>query len=156
MGRAACSRKGASARARDGFRSHRGVSPESWGGRGFRGIAKFWQKLIPCTLIGDPLMRYDDREKPALAVVLSLLGWLAIFVSLGLALIRIGYYTAPLPGLAWTEITSTAVGGILFLTFAGIIRGLHRIEQAIRETRAAPLAGLSARAKAGRHIDETI
>ena len=101
-------------------------------------------------------MRYDDREKPALAVVLSLLGWLAIFVSLGLALIRSGYYTAPLPGLAWTEITSTAVGGILFLTFAGIIRGLHRIEQAIRETRAAPLAGLSARAKAGRHIDEAI
>ena len=101
-------------------------------------------------------MRYDDREKPALAVVLSLLGWLAIFVSLGLALIRSGYYTAPLPGLAWTEITSTAVGGILFLTFAGIIRGLHRIEQAIRETRATPLAGWSARAKAGRHTDDTI
>jgi hypothetical protein len=40
-------------------------------------------------------MRYDDREKPALAVVLSLLGWLAIFVSLGLSLIRSGYYTAP-------------------------------------------------------------
>lgn len=65
-------------------------------------------------------------------------------------------HSAVFPGLAWTEITSTAVGGILFLTFAGIIRGLNRIEQAIRETRATPLAGLSARAKGGRQTDETI
>jgi hypothetical protein len=50
--------------------------------------------------------------------------------------------------LAWTEIISTAVGGIVFLAFAGIIRGLHRIEQAVRETRAASLTDLSAKAKA--------
>jgi hypothetical protein len=84
-------------------------------------------------------MRYDD-QKPALITVLIVLGWLAIFGAVGMALIRSSYYTAPLPGLAWTEIISTAVGGILFLTFAGIIRGLHRIEQAIRETSATPLA----------------
>ena len=31
-------------------------------------------------------MPYDDPKKPALAVVLMLLGWLAIFVAVGLAL----------------------------------------------------------------------
>ena len=92
-------------------------------------------------------MLYDEPKKPALAVVLMLLGWLAIFVAVGLALVRSGYYTAPSPSLRWTEIISTAVGGILFLTFAGIIRGLHRIEQAIRETRAALLTGLSVKVK---------
>jgi hypothetical protein len=84
-------------------------------------------------------MRHDD-QKPALITVLNVLGWLAIFVAVGLGAVRSGYYTAPLPGLAWTAIIQTAVAGILFLTFAGIIRGLHRIEQAIRETSATPLA----------------
>lgn len=93
-------------------------------------------------------MRYDD-PKPALVTVLNVLGWLAIFVAVGMALVRSGYYTPPLPGLAWTEIISTALGGIVFLTFAGIIRGLHRIEQAIRETRATPLAAPTTRARAG-------
>jgi hypothetical protein len=65
-------------------------------------------------------MRYDDREKPLLAVALNLLGWFAIFVAVGMALIRSGYYTPPFPALRWTEIISTAVGGILFLTLAGI------------------------------------
>jgi hypothetical protein len=87
-------------------------------------------------------MPYDDPKKPALAVVLILFGWLAIFVAVGLALVRSGYYTAPFPALRWTEIISTAVGGILFLTLAGIIRGLHRIELAIRETSSTPLARL--------------
>jgi hypothetical protein len=80
-------------------------------------------------------MRYGDREKPLLALALNLLGWFAIFGAVGMALIRSGYYTPPIPALAWTQIISTAVGGIVFLAFAGIIRGLHRIEQAIRETR---------------------
>jgi hypothetical protein len=87
-------------------------------------------------------MLYDEPKKPALAVVLMLLGWLAIFVAVGLALVRGGYYRAPSPSLRWTEIISTAVGGILFLTFAGIIRGLHRIELAIHETSSTPLARL--------------
>jgi hypothetical protein len=42
-----------------------------------------------------PFMPYDDREKPALAVVLNLLGWLAIFGAFGMVLIRSGYYTPP-------------------------------------------------------------
>lgn len=100
-------------------------------------------------------MRYED-QKPALVTVLNLLGWLAICVAVGMALVRSGYYTAPLPGLAWTEIISTAVGGILFLTFAGIIRGLHRIEQAIGETRAALLTGLSVKVKTAPHTKESV
>ena len=93
--------------------------------------------------------RYNDRDKPVLAVVLSLLGWLAIFAAVALALIRSGYYKPPLPTppIAWIEVIVTAVGGIMFLTFAGIIRGLHGIEQAIREAqaRSAPLTGLRQR-----------
>ena len=87
-------------------------------------------------------MIYDDPKKPALAVVLMLLGWLAIFGAGGLALVRSGYYKAPSPSLRWTEIILMAVGGILFLTFGGIIRGLHRIELAIHETSSTPLARL--------------
>src|SRR6516225_5153339 len=83
-------------------------------------------------------MRNDD-QKPALITVLNVLGWLAIFVAVGLAVVRSGYYTAPFPALAWTAIIQTGVGGIVCLTFAGIIRGLHRIEQAIRETSTTPL-----------------
>jgi hypothetical protein len=93
-------------------------------------------------------MRHDD-QKPVLVTVLNLFAWLAIFGASGMALIRSGYYTAPLPALAWTEIISTAFVGIVFLTFAGIIRGLHRIEQAIRETQPAPpLPTLSAKLRA--------
>ena len=101
-------------------------------------------------------MRHDDREKPLLALALNLLGWFAIFGAAGMALIRSGYYTPPFPGLAWTEIISTAVGGIGSLTFAGIIRGLHRIERAIRETRADPLPGVTTRVKAAQRAKETI
>ena len=93
-------------------------------------------------------MPYDD-QKPALVTVFTLLGWLAIFVAVGMAVVRSGYYTPPFPALAWAGIISTAVGGILFLTFAVIIRGLHRIEQAIRETQSAPpLPTLSAKLRA--------
>jgi hypothetical protein len=93
-------------------------------------------------------MRYDD-QKPALVTILNVLGWLAIFGAFGMALIRTGHYTAPFPALAWTGIISTAVGGFLFLTFACIIRGLHRIEQAIRETQLAPpLPTMSAKLRA--------
>ena len=69
-------------------------------------------------------MRYDDREKPALVTALNLLGWLAIFVAAGLAVVRSGYYQPPLPAprVAWAEIISTAFGGILLFCFAGIIR----------------------------------
>ena len=84
-------------------------------------------------------MRNDD-QKPGLITVLNVLGWLAIFVAVGLAVVRSGSYTAPFPALAWTAIIQTGVGGIVCLTFAGIIRGLHRIEQAIRETSTTPLA----------------
>ena len=92
-------------------------------------------------------MRY---QKPALVTVFNLFGWLAIFVAVGLAVIRSGYYRPPFPAprIAWTEVISTAFGGLLLLGFAGIIRVLHRIEQAIRETRAALLAGLSVKVKA--------
>ncbi len=92
-------------------------------------------------------MRY---QKPALVTVLNLLGWLAIFVAVGLAVVRSGYYQPPLPAprIAWTEVISTAFGGLLLLGFAGIIQVLHRIEQAIRETRAALLTGLSVKVKA--------
>jgi hypothetical protein len=82
-----------------------------------------------------PAYAIRHREKPLLALELDLLGWFAIFGAVGMAPIRSGYYTPPVPALAWTEIISTAVGGIVFLALAGIIRGLHRIEQAIRETR---------------------
>lgn len=63
-------------------------------------------------------MRYDD-QKPALAVMLNLLGWLGIFLAGGLALVRNGYYTPPFPAprIAWTEVISTAFGGILLLGF---------------------------------------
>ena len=110
-------------------------------------------------------MRYDDREKPALVTALNLLGWLAIFVAAGLAVVRSGYYQPPLPAprLAWTEIISTAFGGVLLLGFAGIIQVLHRIiqvlhgiEQAIGETRAALLTGLSVKVKTAPHTKESI
>jgi hypothetical protein len=93
-------------------------------------------------------MRYDD-QKPALVTVLNLLGWLAIFVAAGMAVVRSGYYRPPFPTprIAWTEVVSLAFGGILLLCFAGIIRVLHRIEQVIRETRAALLTGLSVKVK---------
>ena len=95
-------------------------------------------------------MRYDHREKPALVTVLNLLGWLAIFVAAGLGVVRSGYYTPPFPapGIDWTEVISMAFGGLLLLGVAGIIQVLHRIEQAIRETRAALLTGLSVKVKA--------
>ena len=93
-------------------------------------------------------MPYDD-QKPALVTVLNLLGWLAIFVAAGMATVRSGYYRPPFPTplIAWTEVISMAFGGILLLGFAGIIRVLHRIEQAIRETRAALLTGLSVKVR---------
>lgn len=102
-------------------------------------------------------MRYD-YQKPALAVMLNLLGWLAIFVAGGLAIVRSGYYTPPFPAprIAWTEVISTAFGGILLLGFAGIIRVLHRIEQAIAETRAALLTGLSVKVKTAPHGKEPV
>jgi hypothetical protein len=102
-------------------------------------------------------MRYDD-QKPALAVMLNLLGWLGIFVAGGLAIVRNGYYTPPFPAprIAWTEVISTAFGGILLLGFAGIIRGLHWIEQAIGETRAALLTGLSVKVKTAPHTRESV
>jgi hypothetical protein len=110
-------------------------------------------------------MRYDDREKPALVTVMNLLGWLAIFVAIGLAVVRSGYYQPPLPAprVAWAEIISTAFGGILLFCFAGIIRVLHRtiqvlhrIEQAIGETRAALLTGLSVKVKTAPQTKESI
>jgi hypothetical protein len=54
--------------------------------------------------------RYDDRDKPVLAVVLNLLGWLAIFAAVALALIRSGYYKPPLPAppVAWIEVARHA------------------------------------------------
>jgi hypothetical protein len=102
-------------------------------------------------------MRYDD-QKPALVTVLNLLGWLAIFVAVGMAVVRSGYYQPPFPALriAWTEVVSTAFGGILLLGFAGIIRVLHRIEQAIGETRAALLTGLSVKVKTAPYTKESI
>ena len=102
-------------------------------------------------------MRYDD-QKPALVTVFNLLAWLAIFVAAGLALVRSGYYTPPFPAprIAWAEVISTAFGGILLLGFAGIIRVLHRIEQAIGETRAALLTGLSVKVKTASHTKESI
>lgn len=102
-------------------------------------------------------MRYDD-QKPALVTVFNLLGWLAIFVAVGLAVVRSGYYRPPLPTprVSWTEVLSAAFGGILLLGFAGILRVLHRIEQAILETRAALLTGLSVRVKAAQHTKESI
>ena len=110
-------------------------------------------------------MRYDDREKPALVTALNLLGWLAIFVAAGLAVVRSGYYTPPFsaPRIAWTEVISTAFGGLLLLGFAGLIQilhrtiqVLHRIEQAIGETRAALLTGLSVKVKTAPHTKESI
>ena len=91
-------------------------------------------------------MRY---QKPALVTVFNL-GWLAIFVAVGLAAVRSGYYTPPFLArpIAWTQVASTAFGGLLLLGFAALIQVLHRIEQAIRETRAALLTGLSVRVKA--------
>ena len=103
-------------------------------------------------------MRYDHREKPALAVVLNLLGWLAIFAATGLAVIKGGYYRPPLPApaLSWTRVVLTAAGGILFLTFDGIIRGLYRLQQAFRETLPAPPVTISsAKLKAAQHAKES-
>lgn len=103
-------------------------------------------------------MRYDHQDKPALAVVLNLLGWLAIFAATGLALSKGGYYTPPLPAatLSWTKVVSMAAGGILFLTFDGIIGGLHRLKQAFRETfPAPPVTILSAKLKAAQHAKES-
>ena len=102
-------------------------------------------------------MRYSD-QKPALVTVLNLLGWLAVFVAVGLAFVRSGYYTPPFPAprIAWREVISTAFGGILLLGFAGIIRLLHRIEQAIGETRAALLTGLSVKVRTAPHIKESV
>ena len=90
------------------------------------------------------------HQKPALVTVFNLFGWLAIFVAVGLAVVRSGYYRPPFPAprIAWTEVISTAFGGLLLLGFAGLIQVLHRIEQAILETRAALLAGLSVKVKA--------
>jgi len=101
-----------------------------------------------------PFMPYDDREKPALAVVLNLLGWLAVFGAFGMALIRSGYYTPPFsaPHVRLNRSHFDGIGGMLFLTFACIIRGLQRIEQAIRETRATPLAGLTTKVKAAQQV----
>jgi hypothetical protein len=102
-------------------------------------------------------MRYDD-PKPVLVTVLNVLGWLAIFVAGGLAFVRSGFYRPPFPAprIAWTEVGSTAFGGILLLGFAGIIRVLHRIEQAIGETRAALLTGLSVKVKTAPHSKESV
>ena len=58
--------------------------------------------------------------------------------------------------VSWTEVISTAFGRIQLLGFAGIIRVLHRIEQAILETRAALLIGLSVGVKAAQHTKESI
>jgi hypothetical protein len=93
-------------------------------------------------------MRYDD-QKPALVTVLNLLGCLAIFGAVVLAVVRSGYYQPPFPAprIAWTEVISTTFGGLLLLGFAGIIQVLHRIDQTIRETRAALLTGLSVKVK---------
>ena len=100
-------------------------------------------------------MRYD-HQKPALVTVFTLLGWLAIFVAVGMAVVRSGYYTPPFPAprIAWTEVISTTFGGLLLLGVAGVIQALHqtigvlhRIEQAIGETRAALLSGLSVKVK---------
>jgi hypothetical protein len=93
-------------------------------------------------------MQYD-HQKPALVTVLNLLGGLAIFVAVGMAVVRSGYYTPlfPAPRIAWTEVISTAFGGLLLLGLAGIIQALHRIDQTIRETRAALLTGLSVKVK---------
>lgn len=99
----------------------------------------------------------SDHQKPALVTVFNLLGWLAILVAAGLAVVRSGYYKPPLltPRVSSTEVISVAFGGILLFGLARIIRVLHRIEQEILETRAALLTGLSVRVKGAQQTKES-
>jgi uncharacterized membrane protein (DUF441 family) len=76
-------------------------------------------------------------EEPEIGKTLNAIGWLAIAVSVVVSVFAVsGYVNRDAKfDVSWSIVIGGLFGGMMLLAVAAILRGLARIEQAIRETR---------------------
>jgi hypothetical protein len=84
----------------------------------------------------------STNSEPGICTTLQVLGWLVIGSALLVAIIGgIGYMSnASVSGgqpyaVDWSQVIAGVLGGVVLLGLAAVVRGLYRIEQAIKLNR---------------------
>jgi hypothetical protein len=73
-----------------------------------------------------------EDSRPAIAIALDVIGWLAIGISAFMALLMWLASSSEQLSLTWEDIIGGFIGGVLFLAAGAIVTGLRRIEIAIK------------------------